>query len=206
MRRGLLGRGALVTRRCDQQDLKKSPEFHALSQRTKAPALTATLIPNQDEAEAERQPQFALARLEHDRRRHGAGVARDVAAHDQHGADLGDRAAKAGQDSGENGAPCNRKQHPDRSQPGCTVDAQRAAVLLPWLLDRAMRQGRDDRRGQHRLCDDHSAGCEQESEHAEWTRSRQDQIKPEADNDRGQAEERVRHQDQHPAAGKPANC
>ena len=43
------------------------------------------------------QAEVALARLQRNRRRHGAGVAWDIAADDDDGADLGDGAAKHGE-------------------------------------------------------------------------------------------------------------
>ena len=83
---------------------EKLPEFHQLSQSTKALALTAMLIPIRMRPSAERQPQLALARLQHDRCRHNARVARDVAADNEDRADFGDRAAEAGQHCGHDRA------------------------------------------------------------------------------------------------------
>src|SRR5262249_36412695 len=56
---------------------------------------------DQHEAEPDGERQIAFRGLECDRGRHGAGEAVDVAAHDEHRADLRRRAAKAGEQRGD---------------------------------------------------------------------------------------------------------
>jgi hypothetical protein len=66
--------------------------------------------PDQHEAEAEGQRQIAFACLEHDRCRHRPGIAGDVAADHQHGADLRDRPAETGENGGDHPEPLHREQ------------------------------------------------------------------------------------------------
>src|SRR5262249_40765431 len=56
---------------------------------------------DQHEAEPDGERQIALRCLERDRGRHGAGEAVDVAAHDEHRADLRRRTSEAGEQRGD---------------------------------------------------------------------------------------------------------
>src|SRR5438046_1228310 len=53
---------------------------------------------------------------------------------------------------------------------------QRATVFLPWLFDCAMYQGRDDRRRENRLGENHGAGCKEKRQRTEWPPARQYQV------------------------------
>ncbi len=68
---------------------------------------------DQEETKAQRQPKIALACLQYDRRCHRAGVPGDVAADDQNRADLGDRAAEAGQHRRRDRPPRDGEEHPN---------------------------------------------------------------------------------------------
>ena len=111
-----------------------------------------------------------------------------------------------GQHRGQDRVARDRQKHPDRPRSGCAIDTQCAAVFLPRLLDRTMRQGGDDRCSEKRLCDDHGAGRKQKRKRTQRPRARQHQVEREAYDNRGQTKERIREQDQKSATGEPADC
>jgi hypothetical protein len=89
-----------------------------------------------------------------------------------------------------------RQRREAQCSPSSRASTIRAAVFLPRLLDRTMRQGGDDRCSEKGLCDDHGAGRKQKRKRTQRPRARQHQVEREAYDNRGQTEERIREQDQ----------
>src|SRR5580704_11862665 len=100
---------------------------------------------DQDQAETESEGQIAFAGFEHDRRRHGAGVPGDIAAHDENGANLGDGPPETGEGGRKNENPFHGEQVRDRAQTARAVDHQSTAILSPRILDGPMSERRHDR-------------------------------------------------------------
>ena len=111
--------------------------------------------------------QVSLAGLQHNGGCHRSGIAGDVTTDDQDRADLGDRAAEAGEDSGQDRRSRDHQQHSDGARAARTVHAQGVAIFAPRPLHRPVSQGADDRRRQRRLRQDHAARGEQEAEPSE---------------------------------------
>ena len=146
----------------------------------------------QHDAEAERQRQVALAGLERDRGRHHARDAVDVAADDHHRADLGDRAAEAGEHDASparsarpTAASAPRASGPAPSERSCSPYSAHASSTT-WRASAAMIG--DDQDG---LRDHHRGRREQQAERAERARARQQQVDGEPDDHRRQSHQRV---------------
>ncbi len=153
-------------------------------------------------AEAQRQRQVALRRLERDRRGHHPGDAVDVAADDHHRAHFGYRAAEPRQHDRHQ----RKAQVPQQRQRGRHgARAQRLqlfARLLPRIADHLPRKGGEERRHQDRLRDDHRRRREQDAEGAQRARARQQQVDEEADDHRGQAHQRIERHDGRTSSAK----
>jgi hypothetical protein len=61
----------------------------------------------------------------------------------------------------------------DRAQPGCAVNHQGAAILLPDFLDGAMNERRHDRGRERRLGQCHDAGREKQTERTKRAHAQQ---------------------------------
>ena len=145
--------------------------------RTCATALTTSTIAISTMPSAERERQVALARLERDRRRHHARDAVDVAADDHHRADLGDRAAEAGEQHRDQRKPRVPEQRRGRGATACAPSERscsrysRHASSTTCRDSAAMIGAIEDR-----LRDDHRRRREQQAERAERPGARQQQV------------------------------
>jgi CBS domain-containing protein len=112
----------------------------------------------------------------------------EAAAHQDHGADLGERAPEPGQQHGQQREASLEEQRRHRAQPARAERAQLLAVLLPEVLGGLAGERRDEGQQQHGLCDHHGAGREEQAERA---RARQHQEDAEADHHGRQVQQRI---------------
>ena len=142
----------------ERQDRRLGP--HPIARRAHrpipwAPALIASVIASRIIPSATASAEVAAAGLQRDRRRHRAGVPRDVAADDQHRADLSARPAEPCQHAGQQAESPVPKQRRHRPEPRRAERAQLLLVFVPEVLDDAAGQRHHDRQDQHRLRQHH---------------------------------------------------
>lgn len=130
-----------------------------------------------------------LAGFKRDRRRHGSGIAADISADDQDGADFGDGAAERGQEGGQQECAAERKQQHHAAKARQPVDSHEIGIFRPQRRCRAVHQCNHDRR-----CKDHLGP---RSWRSAWSSS--------AAKARGPGRERRRPSTIDPTGGKPRN-
>src|SRR5439155_11703191 len=121
----------------------------------------------QEHSQRDGRVEVALARLEHHRRGQRTRVALDVAADHQRGADLGDDGAEAGHDGGQHRQPSLPQHDPHHLSARGAERDELETERLGNVLDGGQRDAGHDRRGDHRLRDNHRDRRVEDLQHAE---------------------------------------
>src|SRR6266700_5384579 len=154
----------------------------------------------QEHSQRDGRVEVALARLEHHRRGQRTRVALDVAADHQRGADLGDDGAEAGHDGGQHRQPSLPQHDPHHLSARGAERDELETERLGNVLDGGQRDAGHDRRGDHRLRDNHRDRRVEDLQHAERPAPPEQDRDEEADDDRRQAHAGVHRADEQPAA------